>query len=570
MYRDQAPPNITASQGRQSSPGRTPVEYRASANQVVSDVIGSMINQIAKENQTRKRKSVTVESRRTARKTTSRGKSNICETSIPGGSSSLILDQDSIGTEKTLEPFFNGDYKDVSSLLRSLIKTDSPASDTKLSNSSWYNVEFNSYATLRRSTPRKNKSSLKISLQSSQSLVPKSTAGESIKKEKRIRMIRVMPTKEQKKIFKRWFGTCRKIFNDTVAYERKYGIRTHRSHFQWLRNRFVTGKNLPKKYQWMKETPKHVREGAIKDFVTARKSAIANLKAGNIKKFRIGFRSKKDEQSILIPKQFIKSTAKEISVYPSFLGTGIYTKTKKIPQIHHDCRLICKGDLFYLCVPIEIQTSKKVSMEENFCAIDPGVRTFITVWSLDESSKYGEKLASRLFSRLVSLDKLRSKIDTEKNKRKKTRKHKAFKRLSRRLQNIQKDVHYKVASDLCDKYDNIIIPEFESKNMSSKATRKLKTKTVRQMSCLAHGKFRQRLIEMASKRGKNVFICSEEYTTKTCCCCKTRNFVGSKEIFKCSSCGFTEDRDVHGGFNIILKFITENSITVSVVERHPR
>lgn len=100
----------------------------------------------------------------------------------PGGSSSLILDQDLIGTEKTSEPFFNGDYKDVSSLLRSLIKTDLPVSDTKLSNSSWYNVEFNSSATLRRSTPRKNKSSLTISLQSSQSLVPKSTAGENIKK----------------------------------------------------------------------------------------------------------------------------------------------------------------------------------------------------------------------------------------------------------------------------------------------------------------------------------------------------------------------------------------------------
>lgn len=60
-----------------------------------------------------------------------------------------------------------------------------------------------------------------------------------------------------------------------------------------------------------------------------------------------------------------------------------------------------------------------MSSEENFCAIDAGVRSFATVWSWNEFRKYAENFASELFSRLISLDRLKSKSDKEKeNKRK--------------------------------------------------------------------------------------------------------------------------------------------------------
>jgi len=337
-----------------------------------------------------------------------------------------------------------------------------------------------------------------------------------------------------------------------------------------MRNRFVTSKNIPDSMNWMKETPKHVREGSIKDFITSRKAAFTNKRKGNISKFNIGFRKKKETQSIVIPKDFIKADKDPgFMCYPRFLKSKLLTRTK-VPVIRHDCRLVFNNDSFYLYVPIDVQASERKPMDKNFCSIDPGVRTFATTWSPGGVSEFGTGLASDMFSRLVSMDKLRSKIDTEKDKRKRKRKIHVFKRLSSRFQNKLRDFHYKVASVLCSDYDNIIIPGFGSKDMVSKKNRRLKTKTVREMSCLGHAKFRQRLSDVARRKGKHIHILSEEYTSKTCCACGTLNEkLGGKKSFKCENCYFEAPRDIHGAFNIFLKFMNENSITL-VVERHQR
>lgn len=81
-----------------------------------------------------------------------------------------------------------------------------------------------------------------------------------------------------------------------------------------------------------------------------------------------------------------------------------------------------------------------------------------------------------------------------------------FDRISNCIKDIQKDFHCKVASDLCTKFDNIIISRFEYRDMAVKNCSKLKAKTVRQMTTLAYGKFRVRLSETAKRMGKNVFV----------------------------------------------------------------
>jgi putative transposase len=52
-------------------------------------------------------------------------------------------------------------------------------------------------------------------------------------------------------------------------------------------------------------------------------------------------------------------------------------------------------------------------------------------------------------------------------------------------------------------------------------------------------------------------MCSEEYTSKTCECCKKINkSLGSKKTFICPNCKFTIDRDINGARNIMLKVLT--------------
>jgi putative transposase len=234
----------------------------------------------------------------------------------------------------------------------------------------------------------------------------------------------------------------------------------------------------------------------------------------------MGFRKKSgSEQSILTQKGVsgLRIDDQGARVYKGYLRAPLETRQGLQVAVDHDCRLLKSNGNFYSAIPMDVASEEHVTTTFNYCVIDPGVRTFASVWSPDRVSELGDSLATKLYPRLVSLDKLRSEIDTEKEHRKRKRKKAAFERLSSRLQSILKDFHYKAAHDLCSTYDNIVIPAFGSKRMSQRADRRLRTKTVRQMSCGSHGLFRQRLIETAERMGNNFYVVSEECTPKTCC-----------------------------------------------------
>ena len=561
--------NITASPDRQSPNGQTLAVSSRSGNQVASGGTGST-QCCCCAPPLKREESATAASRPLDKKTTSVARSSICEEDIPGGISSPTSEVVSIGSAKVLKPFFDSRCKEMSQKLLSLIATDYPGLDLNLSNSYWKNKEFGCSATHVTTIQPESKNSSKTSFQLLPSSVRKFTAHESTGKRTgettRIRSIEILPDRDQRPVLLQWFGTCRCVYNKCVAHERAHGIKTRGDHFQWLRNRFVTNKNLPKKQEWMKKTPKHIRSGAIKEFVTARKAAFTNKRNGNIQKFKLGFRRKNDHQSISIERTAsgLKIGPTGLVLYKTYLKDPLKTRTPiDNLEIKHDCRLVFKEGRFYLQVPVDIESRReKVPRTDKFCAIDPGVRTFASVFSTTGFSQFGTGFGSKMFARMVALDKLRSKIDTERDHRKRKRKKLAFERLSTKRFNIIKDFHYKVAHELCTTFDNIVIPAFGSKGMSSRQGRRLKTKTVREMSCLSHGLFRMRLIETADRMGKNVYVVGEEYTTKTCCCCGTINEnVGSKKVFQCVNpqCGFVGDRDVHAAFNIFLKFLKETS-----------
>ena len=109
---------------------------------------------------------------------------------------------------------------------------------------------------------------------------------------------------------------------------------------------------------------------------------------------------------------------------------------------------------------------------------------------------------------LLKLDRLISSV-TNAKKRSKYRKNKVLQSLRQRIENFQRDMHYQAANFLTSKYDNIILPVFGSKGMSSKLDRRLRTKTVRSMLGLGHYAFRMRLKEVAERRGAKTFKCQE-------------------------------------------------------------
>src|SRR6185295_16380897 len=89
--------------------------------------------------------------------------------------------------------------------------------------------------------------------------------------------------------------------------------------------------------------------------------------------------------------------------------------------------------------------------------------------------------------------------------------------------------------------------------------RKIYSKTARQMLTWPHFRFRQFLLHKSREYPWcKVIICTEEYTSKACGCCGViKQNLGGSKTFNSTSCKFTFDRDVNGGRNILLKYITE-------------
>ena len=195
------------------------------------------------------------------------------------------------------------------------------------------------------------------------------------------------------------------------------------------------------------------------------------------------------------------------------------------------------------------------------CSLDPGVREFQKVFSLNEGCVYtvGTKKDIDKICRLKSeMEKAQEKLKNLrtgpspdcrriKQKLRRLRDMKATK-----VSNKRKDAHWKLASFLTDHWDTIILPEFTTQPMMSKKG-KLQKITRKEMRDWGHYMFKEKLRWMCTKKGKTLVDGKEYYTSKTCCCCLTiTNTVGSGKNFKCPNCPNNIDRDINGAINNLL------------------
>ncbi|KAJ3040614.1 hypothetical protein HDV00_010639 [Rhizophlyctis rosea] len=115
----------------------------------------------------------------------------------------------------------------------------------------------------------------------------------------------------------------------------------------------------------------------------------------------------------------------------------------------------------------------------------------------------------------------------------------------------------KTANCLVNTFNIIIIPHFSSIDMSARPNRNINAKTVRKMLNWGHAKFRQRLLDLAEEKDKEVIVLpSEAYTSKTCPRCGTiKHHLGGNELYRCSraGCGYQADRDVVGAVGMFYR-----------------
>ena len=265
------------------------------------------------------------------------------------------------------------------------------------------------------------------------------------------------------------------------------------------------------------------------------------------------FRSRKNpKQSCYIPDDAVTKRG----VYHKILGP--LRMAEAIPEYPKESRLVKERGLYWLAVPHPAQCDIETPCGDGVIALDPGVRTFLTFFSETECGKIGYRAFGRIQRLCHWLDGLISRTDIEPDYHKRRRMRRAQERMRQRIINLVDELHWQTARWLTSNYKVILLPTFETQNMTRRAGRKIRSKTARMMLSFRHYEFRQRLKWKAWQRGASVLEVNEAYTSKT------RSWdggvdekLGGRAVIRDEK-GFGMDRDVNGARGIFLRALGDS------------
>ena len=225
---------------------------------------------------------------------------------------------------------------------------------------------------------------------------------------------------------------------------------------------------------------------------------------------------------------------------------SIVGETRYAEDIPEEALLKCTNVVledgeWYACLQRHTTIAPPVEGVRRMVALDPGVRTFQTSFSEDRATKYGEGFAAAklvpLMLRVRQLVATRARLENAAKVVRAEHGKEAplpqwlgdrFRAVGRRLdrvrarrQHLVGDLHRRVAYDLVQSYDVILLPTFAVSQMVKRErtrddtgenqARKTRRKTVQTMMDLQHYRFKLHLRRMALKYGKT----NEAYTSKT-------------------------------------------------------
>ena len=216
-----------------------------------------------------------------------------------------------------------------------------------------------------------------------------------------------------------------------------------------------------------------------------------------------------------------------------------------------DSQLVMENGRYFLCVPyVEKKKTRKPS--GRIVALDPGVRDFLTFFSEDSFGWLGRQCINRIQRLCQHCDNLLSRaMQVKRPLRRALRK--AANRIKVKICNLIDELHKKIAHFLVTNFDIILLPTFETKQMTKRGARKLHKRSVRQMLTLSHHRFKMFLKQKGLEYGVQVIDVCEAYTSKTVSWTGEviTNLGGSKVIR--SSEGHLVDRDLNGARGIFIK-----------------
>ena len=130
--------------------------------------------------------------------------------------------------------------------------------------------------------------------------------------------------------------------------------------------------------------------------------------------------------------------------------------------------------------------------------------------------------------------------------------------LRQRILNLVDELHWQTARWLTSNYRLVLLPTFETQDMTRRSGRKIRSKTARMMLSFRHYVFKQRLLWKAWQRGVLVLEVNEAYTSKTRSWDGVLNEnLGSRTVIRDNG-GFGIDRDINGARGSFLRALGDS------------
>lgn len=418
--------------------------------------------------------------------------------------------------------------------------------------------------------------------------------------------IRIYPTTNQKKILNNFISTARFVYNRTLEYIK---INGHEANFQDLRNLLATEKTRncysatkfynnyinilktsnksqdlidyeikeiekelsklpllknPMINEFELNTSNEIRSNAIKSVCDAYKSGFSNLKAGNIKFFNMNFKkSTSKRQTIELAKTDIRLFDKYVRISPSKFSKNetnikihktLHKKLKNI-KIMNNCDLVKESNKYFILILLPEKNKKQENVTTRFCGVDPGIRTFISIYGNKEMTEIELKnnILEKYNKRLKLLKSLREMPRLQHKRNRYRKRH--LNKIEKKKSSITDILHWSVINYLIKTQDIIFFGDIKSHNI----VKRNKIKVVnRQFNDLKFFIFKKRLLYKCLINNKKVFFTNESYTSQACSSCGVLwKELGTSKVFKCQdkNCKKIFDRDFNAAKNICMKGI---------------
>ena len=363
----------------------------------------------------------------------------------------------------------------------------------------------------------------------------------------------LMPDGEQERDMRRFAGARRFVYNKALALQKaNFDAGGKFIGYVGMANRLPEWK---KESPWLKESPSHTLQQALKDTERAYKNFFE--KRADFPRFK----RKGTGDSFRFPdaKQFVIDQTNSRIKFPK-LGWMRYRNSRDILGAAKNITVSKSGDKWFASIQTEREIEQPVPTATSAIGIDMGIVRFATVSDgsfiepLGSFKKHEQRL--KKYQRRMS-----RKVKFSKNWHKAKRK---VQNIHTRSGNARKDFLHKATTEISKNHAMVVIEDLQVRNMSksSKGTTEAPGKNVAAKSGLNKAildqgwfEFRRQLEYKLNWNGGMLVPVPANHTSQTCPACGhvAKENRQTQARFACVDCGYGNNADVVGAMNVLAR-----------------